>query len=387
MLEGDLVDERRGVLLRRNERLAVARIDQLNSEQEAAAAHLPHDVEATHGCVQLLAESGAALGDPRDEILVLKGGQHGETDGAEEGCAVPGVAVLELARARGDGVVHVLGAEDAGQRRVTRPECLPEGDDVRHERELLVSEPRARAPEAGHDLVEDDEKALSLAPLGEPLPKSLRRRITGERRGRDRLADEGCDGVSGPLQDAVKLGEGVLASLVEARRDVEVVREVGAVGMPQPVAARERKGPEGRAVVGLRRRDDPPAPVSALGMEGAHEADRHLVRLRAARDEARSLHLGSGHVQNAPRELLLPLVRELVVVDVGEPLGLPCRSLREVEAAVAEASDHCAASASVQDLAAVGAIEADALAAVDVRIGPVQVAREDAGLVGADRGE
>ena len=89
------------------------------------------------------------------------------------------MAVLELARAGGDGLVHVLGAEDSRERGVTRAEGLPERDDVRHERDLVVGEPGARPSEAGDDLVEDDQKAVPVTPLGETLPESLRRRVAG----------------------------------------------------------------------------------------------------------------------------------------------------------------------------------------------------------------
>ena len=89
------------------------------------------------------------------------------------------MAVLELARAGGNGLVHVPGAEDSRKRGVARAEGLPERDDVGNERDLVVGEPGASPSEAGDDLVEDDQEAVPVTPLGKTLPESLRRRVAG----------------------------------------------------------------------------------------------------------------------------------------------------------------------------------------------------------------
>src|SRR5439155_27173134 len=95
----------------------------------------------------------------------------------------------ELARAFRDGVVHLLPAEHRADRRVARAETLRGGDDVGHEGQGFGGEPVAGASDACDDLVETDEETVSLAPLGEAFPESLRRRVRGESGGADGFAE------------------------------------------------------------------------------------------------------------------------------------------------------------------------------------------------------
>src|SRR5205823_8446393 len=124
-----------------------------------------------------------------------------EPDRARERRAVPRVPVLELARTVRERVVHVLPADHRSERRIAGAEPLAAADDVRHERQLLVREPAAGPPHAGHDLVEADEEAVLLPPLLEPAPELLRRRVGRIRRRTDRLAEEGRDGL---VEDTVE---------------------------------------------------------------------------------------------------------------------------------------------------------------------------------------
>ena len=139
-------------------------------------------------------------------------------------------------------------------------------------------------------------------------------------------------------------------------------------------------------MVGVRRRDDAPPTFPALGVIAARQSQGHLVRLRPSRDEANARELGRRNLEDASSELLLRLVRELVVIDVGEALGLPRGRFHDVAPAVTEDGDHRAAAAGVQELAPVGAVEANALAPLDVGIHPVQIAREDVRPVSGDLG-
>src|SRR3989441_6704801 len=74
-----------------------------------------------------------------------------------------------------------------------------------------------------------------------------------------------------------------------------------------------------------------------------------------------------------------------MVVDVSELLGLRGARLDDLPHAVAETGDHRSAGARVEDLAAVGEIEANAVAPLDVRVGEIEQAREDVRIVRANR--
>ncbi len=285
----------------------------------------------------------------------------------------------------------MLAAEHAGERRVAGAEALPEGDDVGLERQLVGGEPRSRPAGAGDDLVEADEEAVALAALGEPFPEAGGRRV-GRQRGRAHgLAEEGGDRLRPRLlDDTIELRQRFLAGLVEtprARRDVKGLCEVRLVGTLEPGPARERERAQGRAVVRLRGRDDTPAlRVAPLDVVAPRQPKRCLVRLGAARDEANPRHPRRGYLEQPARERLLRLVREVVVVDVREALCLRGGRIDDVAAAVPEAGDHRPASAGVEDPASVDPVEPDPFAALDARVGEVELARQDARLVGTDLG-
>ena len=155
----------------REERRAVARVDELDPEQEAAPAHLADDVQVAHRSLELGPERRPALADVLDEPARVELVEHREPDRARKRRAVPGVPVLELARPVRERLVDVLRTEHRGERRVARAEPLAAGHDVGLDRQLLVREPAAGAADAGDDLVEADEESVALAALGESVPE------------------------------------------------------------------------------------------------------------------------------------------------------------------------------------------------------------------------
>src|SRR5207244_9756936 len=64
----------------------------------------------------------------------------------------------------------------------------------------------------------------------------------------------------------------------------------------------------------------------------------------------------------------------------GQLLGLRCTRLDDFPDAVPQTGDHRSTGAGVEDLPPVGEIEADAVAALHVRIRQIEEAREDARL-------
>ena len=163
--------------------------------------------------------------------------------------------------------------------------------------------------------------------LVETLPEQLRRGVAGERGRAHGLAEEGRDGLGpGLLQQAVELLERRLAARIEPPRrgrEVEVGGEVGRVGLLERSPAGECERAHGRAVVRLGRRDHPPAlGPSLLDVVQASQLERGLVGLRSTRDELDARHLGHRHLQQAVGQAFLRFAREVVVVVVGDALGL-----------------------------------------------------------------
>ena len=135
----------------------------------AAAADLADDLARVEGRRELLPQARAALCNPVDQAFRHELVQDGQRDGADEGRAVPGVPVLEVLGAGRHRLVHVLAAQDPGERGVAGREPLAERDDVRLERQRVAREPRSGSAEPGHDLVEADQEAV-LAPAAPRVP-------------------------------------------------------------------------------------------------------------------------------------------------------------------------------------------------------------------------
>ena len=65
--------------------------------------------------------------------------------------------------------------DDATERDVARVHALGEGQHVRHHAVVLGREPRAGPPEAGHDLVEDEEDPVLVAERPQTADEPIRR--------------------------------------------------------------------------------------------------------------------------------------------------------------------------------------------------------------------
>ena len=103
------------------------------------------------------------------------------------------------------------------------------------------------------------------------------------------------------------------------------------------LAAAERKGRHGRAVIRLGGRDHPPPRrLAAVDVVSACQPQCCLVRLRTAGTEADARHLRRRHGDEQRGELLLWLVGEVIHVEVRDPLGLSRACLDNVRGAVAE---------------------------------------------------
>jgi hypothetical protein len=90
-------------------------------------------------------------------------------------------------------VVDVVTHHDAAHRDGARRDALGERDHVRHHAKALGSEGVAETAEPGDHLVEDQQDAMLVAQLAQPLEVALRRRQHAGRTGH-RLNDNGGDG-------------------------------------------------------------------------------------------------------------------------------------------------------------------------------------------------
>ena len=112
-----------------------------------------------------------------------------------------------------EGVVDMLAHQHAAHRDRARRHALGEGDHVRHDPITLRREGVAEAPEAGDDLVEDQQDAMLVADLAQALQIALRGRQHAGR-ARHGLHDHGGDG----------------GGVVQAHDIFQLIRQMGAPG-------------------------------------------------------------------------------------------------------------------------------------------------------------
>ena len=198
-----------------------------------------------------------------------------------------GVAVEELDRVLRpvhEGVVDVLAHDHAAHRHRAGGHALGEGDHVGHDAVALGGERRAEAPEAGDDLVEDQQDAVFVADLAQALEIALGRRQDAGR-ARHRLDDHRGD------------GRGVV-------QGDDALERVGEMAAPFRLALGERLM---LAVIGRRQmidageqRAEELAVVDHAADRDAAEADAVIAALAADQALARAL---SAHVVVGERDL------------------------------------------------------------------------------------
>jgi len=159
---------------------------------------------------------------------------HGERGGAGHGMGHIGVAVLEEARAAGEGVVDVVGQQHRADRLVAAAQPLGNGHQVGRDAFLLAGVQGAGATHAAHHLVEDQEHAVAVADLADALE------IAGRRRHRAGRGTDHCFGHESHhrfrpefeylgferIGGALAIGCGALARLLEmvGKAGIDMVR-------------------------------------------------------------------------------------------------------------------------------------------------------------------
>ena len=161
--------------------------------------------------------------------------------------------------------------------------------------------------------------------------------------------------------------------------------EVRLVGRLEAGPAGQGERGDRRPVIGLGRRDDPPAVgLAALDVVAPREPKGRLVGLGAARDEVDAGEAGWRERGQAVRKELLRVGGELLVVEERDPGGLRASRLDDLRHTVPDRRDHGTASDCVEERVALAVVEPDALGPVDERVRAIELTRENMRLVGPD---
>ena len=241
------------VELDRQERLAVARVDELDARGGSPARGPRWTMSRTlERRGELVAEGRPAVADPVDEALARRSGRAPRARRPTAGAPRP-----TCARGRTRGTPDrsprrpALPDQDPRERRIPGAEPLADRDDVRLDRQLVRGEPAPDAADPGHDLVEADQEPVLLAGVRRGPARSVR--AGSSRAGPPALTGSQTNAAisSGPclLEQAVELGEGGLPGRVGPpgrRRDVQVGGEVRACTAPGPPCVRSARASPSR---------------------------------------------------------------------------------------------------------------------------------------------
>src|SRR3712207_1369394 len=107
-----VVDPPRDAEGRVEEGSTVPWVDVVDPKEEAPSPHLADDVAVSERLLELRAALRTAFRDTLDEPVLLQVTEDGEPDGARKRRSVPGMPELERPRARRNGIVDLLPAED-----------------------------------------------------------------------------------------------------------------------------------------------------------------------------------------------------------------------------------------------------------------------------------
>ena len=175
-------------------------------------------------------EGGLHRGGAGEQALAIEDVEDGEPGRHGDRVAAEREDVLER-RARAPERVPVrLPDRDRAERRVAAGDPLAHRDHVRHDAPAVDRERRAGPPEAGDDLVHDEEDAVAVADLAHEREVVVRRCDRAAHGRDDRLRDEGGDAAGARIEDrplelrgialAAAVVVGRRAAVAVGRRDV-----------------------------------------------------------------------------------------------------------------------------------------------------------------------
>ena len=237
-----------------------------------------------------------------------------------------GIAVEQLdhvLRPLHEGVVDALARQHAAHRHGAGGDALGEGDEVGRDAVAFGGKRIAHAAEAGDHFVEDQEDAVLVADLAQPLEVALRRRQHAGR-GRQRLDDDGGDGRGvvqtddalqfvGQMRAPLRLadGEGLLGAVIGGLQMIDAGHQHAELLAVVDDAA-DRDAAEADAVIAALAADQPHARgVAAHVVIGERDLERGVDRLRAGIAEEHVVEIAGRQRGDAARQLEGLRVREL----------------------------------------------------------------------------
>src|SRR5262249_37501986 len=300
-----------------------------------------------------------------------------------------GVAVLECARALGDGVENFVPHHERPDRRVAATEAFCERHQIGAHALLLAGMQRARAAHAAHHLVENEQHAVAVATFAHApkIPGHGGDRAQGG--ADDGSGDKGDDVLATELLDLVfELSRQPLAvtlrGLVRAalaifvnRRHMMRFDQKRSELLALPLSAPDREPTEGDAVIALASRDDvSPLRLAAFDEILAREFERGLERLRAAADEKDVAGALRGVSDEIVGQCLRNLRREEARMRICKPVELLAHRCQDIRMRMAQ-TGHRRAARGVDVFLPYGVLDGDALAARGNGIGMTGLAVED----------
>lgn len=369
--------------------LGVARRDQLEAAEEPPAADVADVGMVAEAVLEAPLETVAQLPHAGQQVAGLDGTLNGQGRGAGGGVADVGMAVLEEARALGDGRADALADQGRADRLIAGAQPLGDGHQVRRHALLLGGEQAAGAAHAAHHLVEDQEDAVAIADLAHALEIARHGGHRAERRADHRLGDEGHHVLRPQALDLALelLGQPLAVGLRRLARSLVTIGVAGADVAhldqqrlelaPTPGVATGGERPEGVAVVALAPGDQVPAlGLAALDEVLARQLQGRLHRLGATGDEVDRGEAGRRPLDQEVGQCLHRLGGEEGAVGVGQLADLLAHGIDHLGVAVPQAGDRGTA-AGVQVAAPLGVDQIGAVAADGGGIGVRQVTMED----------
>jgi hypothetical protein len=281
-----------------------------------------------------LAMDGLDGGETRGRFGRLQQVERGQRGRAAKGIGGEGMAMREgaLEIAAEERLVDLLPADGRGQRQEAAGQALGQTDEIGRHAGLEAGEGGARAAEAGHHLVEDEQDAGSLEAIGDGADEvgpaqahaagTLDQRLHDER---DAVAAMAGDPAieHGEADRLFLFGFGIAVPRLRIRQQVDGEQKI-VEGLVEAGAAAGRHGAEGIAVIAALEGQEAVAPRLALvapvligELEGHLDAGRAVVGVEDAlqsRGQQRRYpgrHLDRGLVGEAGEDDLFEL-RSLV---------------------------------------------------------------------------
>src|SRR5919197_2135571 len=167
-------------------------LDELDAPEAAEPADLPDRWVPVAQLAEPLPEIRPYIGGVLDDTLLAEGLDRGHRGRARERMArIRKPAREELVA---NPLTQLRADDHRSEGDVARVDALGDGDDVGDDVPVLTGEPATGPPEAGHDLVENEQDAVPVADLADRLQVAVRRRDDPVRPG-DRLEEHGGNGV------------------------------------------------------------------------------------------------------------------------------------------------------------------------------------------------